>query len=569
MKRTQLLAILAFVCAIGLALPAVVGVVADDETATNQENTLAGVVEAELSATADGGPDDVAGEAAVSDQVTSEEQLLAALAESSISTITVTGNFTVNEDILINRDVVIDLAGHTISSNKEDSRVIDIQRGTVVLKSSDGLGIIQALGAGGCTVRITGSTTSVSGYSKLTVEAGVSLRAPQGADEDSYGLMVSYRDKGQVGKSYGVVVDFAGQIQAANGLYINGTIKDDVNYPIITIRDGAKVEATPIGTGIYAAGYGEWNIGEAVINGGSGIIIKSGTVETDGTTINATGAKDAEVDLNNNGGDVAGATFQIEKNENYAQGVVINIKGGTYTSANYATFHQYPTDKPQEDTEQTLSLARATLSSEPEITIYDGSFTPKAGEPIFANVDNYHAIIYGGSFSPAASDIAQISKYVAEGHNFNSTTGQVSQAGSSNPGGNTDGDGDEEDDPADGDEIVPGTNKPSSPNTGSAGDDDKGSKNSVVAAIVVGVLLVAGCWALYGIHRSRMLRLAEAKRASRKSSTRRSTAKKSTKAAKPAQSTAKRATTAKKTAKAPAKKATRSTTTRKTTAKKR
>lgn len=379
MKKYQLLTAAAMACSLGVVAPT--AVIAADGDVSNPTIEVAPLAE----------PTHVTNPAALAD----------AIADPNVAEIVLDANIEVDQALVIERDLVLNLGDFTLSSATEDIRLLDIKQGTVNLT---GTGTILTTGTGGVPVRVYGSDDpAATNYTVVTVGKDVTLKT---TSDDVYGIFISYVTG--VPHAYGVVINIDGTIDAANGPYINGTIKDtEGNVPVININDGATITANS-GGAIYAAGYAKWNIGAATLTGESGLVIKSGEINLTGTTVTANGVE-ANPDPYNDGFNGTGAAIQVEQNSAYVGKVDININGGTYTSENSNAVLAYTDDKP-EDLQQFESL-----------TINGGTFTAAEGHPVInfiqpedteatGTVDDKAIVaINGGSFS---SDVAD---YVAEG----------------------------------------------------------------------------------------------------------------------------------------------------------
>ena len=379
MKKYQLLTAAAMACSLGVVAPT--AVIAADGDVSNPTIEVAPLAE----------PTHVTNPAALAD----------AIADPNVAEIVLDANIEVDQALVIERDLTLNLGGFTLASATEDIRLLDIKKGTVNLT---GTGTILTTGAGGSPVRVYGSDDpTATNYTVVTVGKDVTLKT---TIDKVYGIFISYVTG--VPHAYGVVINIDGTIDAANGPYINGTIKDtEGNVPVININDGATITANS-GGAIYAAGYAKWNIGAATLTGESGLVIKSGEINLTGTTVTANGVE-ANPDPYGDGFNGTGAAIQVEQNSAYVGKVDITINGGTYTSENSNAVLAYTDDKP-EDLQQFESL-----------TINGGTFTAAEGHPVInfiqpedaeatGTVDDKAIVaINGGSFS---SDVAD---YVAEG----------------------------------------------------------------------------------------------------------------------------------------------------------
>ena len=379
MKKYQLLTAAAMACSLGVVAPT--AVIAADGDVSNPTIEVAPLTD----------PTHVANPAALAD----------AIADPNVAEIVLDANIEVDQALVIERNLVLNLGDFTLSSATEDIRLLDIKQGTVNLT---GTGTILTTGTGGVPVRVYGSSDpTAENYTVVTVGKDVTLKT---TIDDVYGIFISYVTG--VPHAYGVVINIDGTIDAANGPYINGTIKDtEGNVPVININNGATITANS-GGAIYAAGYAKWNIGAATLTGESGLVIKSGEINLTGTTVTANGVE-ANPDPYGDGFNGTGAAIQVEQNSAYVGKVDITINGGTYTSENSNAVLAYTDDKP-EDLQQFESL-----------TINGGTFTAAEGHPVInfiqpedteatGTVDDKAIVaINGGSFS---SDVAD---YVAEG----------------------------------------------------------------------------------------------------------------------------------------------------------
>ena len=195
----------------------------------------------------------------------------------------------------------------------------------------------------------------------------------------------------------GVNVEVNGTLQSVpdvdgydgHGIYLQGLVKNKANYPIITVNQTAKVLSG--GPGIYAAGYAQWNINGAYIEGESaGIAIKSGIFNMNAGTIKAYGKDDTPTEGNGNGVNSSGTAIQVESNSGYAGDIEININGGSIISENSAAFYEY--------------LANGTVTTNVKsISIIGGSFVSNETKDNFIASDifdtKFNQFITGGTYS--------------------------------------------------------------------------------------------------------------------------------------------------------------------------
>lgn len=329
--------------------------------------------------------------------VSTQEELVAALADNTIATVTIDADFTTVSNIVINRDVTIDLGGHIITNSNAKALLFNITQGKVTIKN----GTLAALGSGASSIRMAGSTDpNATNYTVVTVESDVLLQVAAN-DEYAYGAYIDHVNH----HAYGVKFTFNGQIKGGEGLYVQGYIQDKTgNIPQIIIGDSAKMTVDDFG--IYAAGYAQWIVGTAQINAGSaatarttningtGVGIKAGVMTFNGTTIATHGtgiaAGEASGSIQGNG-----AVFQIENRNGYGKDIELTINGGSYMSDDNAVFVQYGSG------EQALKSLKIT----------GGDFQAAKGEPIFdiPTASNSLVAVSGGTFN------ADVTPYIIDG----------------------------------------------------------------------------------------------------------------------------------------------------------
>ncbi len=243
-------------------------------------------------------------------------------AETSGNTIVLLEDAKLSKTISIDngKTYVIDLNGKTI---EKGDTPIEIKHGTITFT---GTGIIQETQSDGhAPIVIYGSTTDVGNYSVVNIGKGVTLKGWSG-------LFV----KNNAGHAYGVVVNMSGKIDvpAANGhktdgqgVYINGEIVDTTGHVPEINLDGATIESDNVG--IYAAGYGIWNIKNTTINGvKSAVEIRAGELNIESGSYKAT-AQDYAVVSNDKGETVTGAAIAVSQHTTKLP-ITVTISGGTF-----------------------------------------------------------------------------------------------------------------------------------------------------------------------------------------------------------------------------------------------
>lgn len=296
--------------------------------------------------------------------------------------------------LVVKKDITIDLNGHVISKDKD---VIHVDGGSLIL---DGKGTIKETAPYTAGIRVIGGADeSVTDYSYLKVGKDVTI--------EGWGpVFVPNKNGG----AFGVKVDIYGTLigkrdtanDEAGGVYVNGLVQNKVNYPVINIHDGAKIESD--GLGLFLQGYAKTTVGKVTINStSSAIVIKSGILTLNGATVKATGPY-VDPTANNDGVNAIGAAIQIESNTSaqnaYAGAIELTINGGTYESANNSAIVEYV-------------VANETKTSVEKIAITDGEFKGAQEKDAITASDEFKEenteFVTGGTFS------SSVKEYLAEG----------------------------------------------------------------------------------------------------------------------------------------------------------
>ena len=267
----------------------------------------------------------------------------------------------------ITTDTTIDLMGNTLTGSYPLFVVMNganctVTNGTV--KNTTDSAAIQVLSgstltidksatveSAGLAVSVLGGTVNVNGTAKSTGRQAIECQYYDGATatvnvagnvEGVHGIGI-YGDA--AGNKAAVVNVNSGANVTASGfaIYSNGNNNYDYN---INVKAGSVVTSTN-GTAIYHCNNGTLTISGGTINGKTGVFAKSGKTVVSGGTINATGAAKA-FSHNGNGSTETGDALLVE-NCSYPGGAPsIEIKGGTFNSANakavasYAENETYP-----------------------------------------------------------------------------------------------------------------------------------------------------------------------------------------------------------------------------------
>lgn len=310
-----------------------------------------------------------------------------------------------DDSIVIDKTVNIDLNGNNISSS---TSVFVVDGGKLKLSGS---GTVMELEPDYGVIRVIGSSErNANDYSVVSVGSDVLLKGWSG-------IFVTHNNS----KSYGVVVDLSGDIEAVNdinggsgaGVYVNGSIKDRNNYPVINVLDGAKIVSS--GTGIYMAGYSNINIFKAHISGiSSGIGIKSGILNIAGAEVVCSGLDKTPTEGNNNGIKDSGATIQIESNSGYAGDMEINISDGSFISKNSNVIYEY--------------IGKGSNSLVKNMNISSGTYISENNSSVFRFSSDFNNI--QGKFISGGKYTSDPSNYLKAGYSvsFNDKFYEVSKS---------------------------------------------------------------------------------------------------------------------------------------------
>ncbi len=324
-------------------------------------------------------------------EVSNEEQFIEAL--KTDNNITITEDFEVAQNITLDKKIVLDLNNHTISF--ASGKFILLKGGNLEIT---GKGTMAEIDPYFAPVLIKGSTNEEdTNYSTLTVGKDVVLKGWSGIFIDKF------NGPDKISNSYGITVNLYGTAigmtdstgETGYGIYENGSIAHLNNAPVVNIYDGAVVYSPRIG--IYAAGYGTWNIKKANISGKTGIEIRAGILNIDGATIKGD-TNGVKVVANNDGpttegvgiavsqhttknilkvnitsGSVEGTVALYESNpqknnEEALEKITLNVTGGTFKGASEKTGAVYSENKTSFITGGTFSFDVANYTNDKYIT---------------------------------------------------------------------------------------------------------------------------------------------------------------------------------------------------------
>lgn len=254
--------------------------------------------------------------------------------------------------------------------------------GTISETENDRYGALLVSGSG---------TDDVADYTVVNVGEGVTLAGWSG-------IFIA-KDEAETYNNYGLVVNCNGaKLQSpadghstpGHALYINGSNKNTTgNIPRINLKN-TSIGST--GTGIYAAGYANWNIeGGSITGNNTAIEIRAGKMTIDGGTY--TSNKDPfDVEPNGSGTTTAGAALGISQHTTNLP-LEVTVNGGTFNGA-YAIWEKDVQD----------DVARDKI----KLTVNDGTFNGA----IYSQ-NNPNCIVKGTYSDPSAL------AYLADGAQVN------------------------------------------------------------------------------------------------------------------------------------------------------
>ncbi len=309
----------------------------------------------------------------------------------------------------------LDLNGKTLTLTQDDSEIVKVQNGQLTIRNSHpttgGINITGTGAANQYAFGITPSSTSKANYSVLTIEEGVTINMPNWK-----GFVFGVYSKKN---GYGTVLNMNGTVDASKGcgITLSGNIQAvDPNAPIFNI--GGTINAERIG--IYAAGYGKWNIidGASITGDYAAIEMRAGTLTIDGGSFTAT-ATEFENEANSNGSTTSGAAITVaqhttklpinvtinggefraiypiaqanpQKNEEaYVNNVNITVNGGKFWATNTANVAAYTQDNKLTLKGGYYNLAPHAFVADGYMAINNPDPNPSAAEGYLFKVGEY------------------------------------------------------------------------------------------------------------------------------------------------------------------------------------
>lgn len=226
-------------------------------------------------------------------------------------------------------NVTLDLNGHIITSTATDEAILLSRAGTasshkifnIVDSSTEGGGTIIVNANAYHAILVNNVGTSKAPYTDITIGSGVTI-------DGGCVSMLSDNSTLTVEGTINSGDDFA--------IATNGGSTQNTN---ITIKDGALITSNTVA--MYLPGTGTTTIEEgATITGSTGIYVKSGTLNIEGGEITGNGEK-TDYQYWNNGCYSTGDALVVDNCDYPGGAPVVNVTGGTFTSANADAIASY------------------------------------------------------------------------------------------------------------------------------------------------------------------------------------------------------------------------------------
>lgn len=214
----------------------------------------------------------------------------------------------VSGTIIINKPLIINLGGHSLSSS-----------GTYILDIYSDLTLQN--GSVSVTGLKNGSGIWINSAGSLKVTSDVTMSVTDSVEDTNSGMITFYSD------CNGAKLDFDGTITGEMGISVNGNIVGEKSV-IVNIGNNAKIDVEE--TALYLAGNSTTTIGTAQITGGTGIEIRAGSLTVDGATIKAT--MPFEEVTNSGGTTISGAAVAVSQHTTN-QPISVTINSGSFTGA--------------------------------------------------------------------------------------------------------------------------------------------------------------------------------------------------------------------------------------------
>ncbi len=216
-----------------------------------------------------------------------------------------------------NENVTLNLNGYTLSSEYQTANVghgsLTVNGPGTIKETSPNLGALLIKGS----TNASNTDYSVATINNVTLEGWAPVFVDQN-NKKAYGVKVNLNGATLNGKP-----DSSGDLGA--GIYVNGSITDSENAPIINL-DSTTV--TSAGEGMYLAGYATTTVnGGSVVGSQTGIEIRAGVLNINGVTVTGNGTP-TTITPNGNGSTAEGAGIAIMQHTTKLP-ITVNVSDGT------------------------------------------------------------------------------------------------------------------------------------------------------------------------------------------------------------------------------------------------
>ena len=308
-------------------------------------------------------------------------------------TITLLEDAVVAQKITIDggKNIVLDLNNHNVVSNTYYVFYIINANFRITGNGS----VIENIKDGYAPIFAKGSSTDIANYTVVSIDKDVTLKG------DYSGIFIDGKPDSYF--NYGLVINLSGSIDMSSitdgvhesGIYINGNSKVTTgNVPQINLN-GSTISGCK--TGIYAAGYADWNVTNSNITGiNSAIEIRAGKLNIEGGVYTAT-ATNYSCTANGSGSTVQGAAIVVAQHTTKLP-LTVDIHNGSFSGVKSLVC-----ENPQSNSDNDLEKVLMTVSG--------GIFNSEVSSVLNTK------FISGGNFSTDPS------KYVLEGYQATENNG--------------------------------------------------------------------------------------------------------------------------------------------------
>lgn len=284
------------------------------------------------------------------------------------------------------RNIVLDLDGHTLSSDKVGALMV--AQGSSLTVTGGGTVSTTPAEADLAAIYVMTSTSQT----KLTIDSGVTVSGPSAVLIQPQKVNGVTTDESSMSAQVTVYGTLSG---TDHGLSVQGQLEKGTG--IVKVMSGATITGS---TGIYAAGHSDITVnnGAAITGSATGIEIRAGKLTVNGGTITST-AGSLSVNPNNSGTTTVGAGIAVAQHVTKLPVEVI-INGGTITG--YVGLNIADPEK-------------NNLSKDIDMDVAGGDFIAKGDgeDSVSVNVQGGYGVsgfVSGGNFSDSLLETGYLDK---------------------------------------------------------------------------------------------------------------------------------------------------------------